>query len=166
MIVVAPFPVKYARAWVKRVHRRLPDLTGAMWCIGAWVQGEMRGLAVVGRPNARMLDVAAGEPINTLQVLRVAVVEGTPNACSRLYGACSRSAKGMGASGLFTYIHDDESGISLKASGWIEDRLTDGGEWTRPSRQRRLALEAGSKRRFWAPWSLAALRVSPPATEG
>jgi len=88
-----------------------------------------------------------------LCVLRVAAMEGYPNACSMLYGACSRAAKAMGADRLVTYTHGDEHGTSLKASGWIDDGFTDGGEYTRPSRQRKLAIDPHPKRRWLAPWS-------------
>jgi hypothetical protein len=156
MIVLGPYPVKYAREWICRVHRRIPELTGAMWCVGLWVDGEMRGLAVVGRPNARKLDVAARQRIPVLCVLRVAVIEGTRNGCSALYGACSKAAKAQGAEGLCTYIHDDEPGTSLRAAGWVQDAApTSGGEHDRPSRKRKPALDAKPKWRWWAPWSKA-----------
>lgn len=153
-IITGPYPVKYAKAWIETVHRRIPALTGAMWAIGLWDGAEMRGLAVVGRP-ARMLDVPARTRIPVLDVLRVAVVEGTPNGCSALYGACSRVARDMGADGILTYIHSDETGVSLKAAGWVQDRATEGGEWSRKSRPRKGALDALPKWRWWAPWSKA-----------
>lgn len=145
-----PYPVKHALPFCERVHRRLPKLQGAMWAIGCFLGDDLRGVAIVGRPTARMLDDG-----RRLQVLRVAVIEGTRNACSMLYGASSRAAKAMGAVSCFTYIHDDESGVSLRAAGWIEDTNFEsaGGEWTRPSRERPKTVEPGAKRRFWAPWS-------------
>lgn len=144
-----PYPVKRALPFVRAVHRRLPKILGGMWSVALQQAAEIRGVAVVGRPNARLMD--DGE---RLQVLRVAVIVGTPNGCSMLYGACSRAARAMGASDLFTYIHDDESGVSLKASGWIEDTEfeSDGGLWGRAGRERQ-TVEPGGKRRFWAPWS-------------
>jgi len=77
------------------------------------------------------------------------------NGCSMLYGACARTARDMGADDLFTYIHQDESGVSLKAAGWIEDTKfrSDGGQWSTPSRPRKETVESGPKRRFFAPWS-------------
>lgn len=157
-MITGPYPVKYAKAWIESVHRRIPTLTGAMWCVGLWVGDDMRGLAVVGRPSARPLDVPARTRIPVLEVLRVAVVEGTRNGCSALYGACGRSARDMGADGILTYIHDDETGVSLRAAGWVEDRTTEGGEWGREGRQRKLALDANPKRRWWAAWSKAVRR--------
>ena len=154
------YPVKYARQWVESVHRRIPVLTGAMWCLGLWDGPVMRGLAVVGRPSARMLDVAARERIGTVEVLRVAVIEGTPNGCSMLYGGCARAGRAMGLDGMLTYIHDDETGVSLRAAGWVRDGNTDGGEWSRPSRQRSLVLDAKPKTRWWAAWSDAVKPVA------
>lgn len=145
-----PYPIKRALPFVRAVHRRLPALQGGMWSVAIHAEGEVRGVAVVGRPNARRLDNG-----HRLQVLRVAVIVGTPNGCSMLYGSCSRAARSMGSTDLFTYIHDDESGISLKAAGWVEDCdfESDGGEWSRASRPRKETQEPGHKRRFWAPWS-------------
>lgn len=148
------YPVKYARAWVQSVHRRIPALTGAMWCIGLWDGDEMRGLAVVARPSARTQDVAARQRIGTVEVVRVAVVEGTPNGCSMLYGACARAGKAMGLDNMKTSIHLDEPGTSLVAAGWIKDpEPTEGGEWSRPSRARAKALDSAPKWVWWAPWS-------------
>lgn len=169
MMTIGPYPVKYAREWVTRVHRRIPRLTGAMWCIGLWVDDDMRGLAVVGRPSARKLDVPARTRIRVQEVIRVAAVEApklpnghAPSYCSKLYGACLRAGRDMGLEGMLTYIHDDEDGVSLRAAGWIPDKTTDGGEWSRPSRGRQLALDAKPKQRWWAPWSKAVSTEEAP----
>jgi len=157
-MLIGPYPVKYAHEWNAETHRRLKKLTGAMWCIGLWDGPTMRGLAVVGRP-CRMLDAPARTRIPVLEVIRVAVVEGTKNGCSTLYGACSRAGRDMGLDGMLTYIHDDETGVSLRAAGWVHDVTTDGGEWDRPSRQRQLVTDNKPKKRWWAAWSKA---VQPP----
>src|ERR1019366_2195690 len=147
------YPIKYARQWVQSVHRRIPELTGAMWCLGLWDGAEMRGLAVVGRPSARTLDVPARQRIGTVEVVRVAVIEGTPNGCSMLYGGCARAGRAMGLDGMLTYIHDDETGVSRPAAGGVKARATDGGEWPRPSRERKRVLDSKPKTRWWAAWS-------------
>ena len=154
-LVTGAYPVKYAREWVESVHRRIPEMVGAMWCIGLWRGREMRGLAVVGRPSARMLGAPARTRVPLLEVLRVAVVEDTHNGCSTLYGACARAARGMGVDGILTYIHSDEPGTSLRAAGWVTDGSTGGGEWARDGRQRKIALDGKPKIRWWAAWSLA-----------
>lgn len=142
-----PCTVKAALPFVRKVHRRLPRLQGALWAIAVLDGEQTVGVAVVGHP-ARLL------MMDTLAVLRVAVIEGNANACSMLYGACSRAAKAMGAENLVTYTHEDEHGSSLKAANWIEGGETNGGEWIRESGpQRSLAVDPLPKRRWWAPWS-------------
>lgn len=156
-----PLTVKAAIRFCKKVHRRLPDLQGAMWAIGV-DRTTLVGVALVGRPTARELDDTL-----CLQVLRVAVLpgdaapDGNKGACSKLYAACSRAALAMGASDLITYIHHDEPGTSLKAAGWIEDKDWEsrGGQWDRPSRPRQLSLESGKKVRWLAPWSAMAVEL-------
>lgn len=142
-----PWTVKQALPFIRRVHRRLPAIQGALWAVRVVLGGETVGCAVVARP-ARQWDDGT-----TLTVARVAVIEGHPNACSMLYGACSRAAKAMGALNLVTYTHADEAGTSLKAAGWIYAGQTDGGEHDRPSRSRKPAVDALPKHRWFAPWS-------------
>ncbi len=146
-LTLRPCTVKHAIKWIGNVHRKLPKLQGAMWAIRVLRDEKMVGVAAVGHP-ARMLAEKGA-----LCVLRVAVVEGQPNACSMLYGACARAARAMGATALVTYTHQGEPGTSLRASGWIDGGLTDGGEWDRPSRRRQRALFPDPKRRWWTPWS-------------
>lgn len=83
-----PCTIKTALPFVARVHRRLPKLQGALWAIAVHREAEMVGVAVVGHPARLLMS-------DTLAVLRCAVVDGVPNACSMLYGACSRAAKGF-----------------------------------------------------------------------
>lgn len=151
-----PYPLKRAVPFCRRIHRKLHRLQGGMWSVAIQEGIEVRGVGIVGRPNARMLDDGF-----KLQVIRVAVLEGTPNGCSMLYGACSRAARGMGATDLLTYLAHDESGVSLKAAGWVEDVNCpcEGGEWNCRSRPRRPAEQPGKKRRWWAPWSQTAQKL-------
>jgi len=139
--------MKKAKSWVYNTHRRLKNIQGGLFAIQVLSNGRTVGCAIVGHA-ARMLAKR-----DILCVLRVAVLEGHKNACSMLYGACSRATKAMGARGLVTYIHQDEPGTSLKAAGWIYGGLTDGGEHDRPSRPRQKALFPEPKKRWWAPWS-------------
>jgi hypothetical protein len=146
---VRPWTVKQGKPWVQRVHRHLPSINGAKWCVRAQRGGEVVGAALVG-PAARLL----GQ--DTLEVLRVAVLADQPHVCSLLYGACSRAARAMGAENLVTYTLLDEPGTSLKAAGWKYGGVTDGGEWNRPSRPRAKVRDSRPKHRWWAPWSYRA----------
>lgn len=160
MLSLRPYTVKRALPFVAQVHRRLPKVQGAMWAVSVWAHGEVVGVALVGHPARELMKD------HTLAVLRVAVLEGYKNACSMLYGACSRAARAMGADNLVTYTHEDETGVSLKAAGWIYGGLTDGGEHSRPSRQRAAAVDPKPKHRWWAPWSKrAALLTVPEASK-
>jgi len=148
---LAPCTIKQAIPFVALVHRRLPKVQGGMWAVQVVLGDETRGVAIVGNPPGAWADYS-------LAVLRCAVVEGTPNACSMLYGACSRSAKAQGADNLVTYTHATEHGSSLRAAGWVHGGMTRGGEHSRESRPRALAIDPLPKNRWWAPWSA---RVRP-----
>jgi hypothetical protein len=119
-----------------------------MWAVQVLRDGETVGVAMVGHPARKLAERGA------LCVLRVAVIEGIPNACSMLYGACARAAKAMGAASLVTYTHQDEPGTSLRAAGWLYGGQTDGGEWVREGRTSQQALFPDPKHRWWAPWSM------------
>ena len=153
-----PWTVKKGKPWCKLVNRRLPKVTGALWCVRVDAvnpvgKDEVVGVALVGNPVGAWAD-------ETLSVLRVAVIEGHRNACSMLYGACSKMARASGADNLVTYTHGNEHGGSLKAAGWIDGGLTDGGEHSRQMRLRAPAIDPLPKRRWWAPWSVRAQELS------
>lgn len=163
-----PTTIKAAIAWTARVHRRLPSVRGGMWAIAVERDGRRVGIAVVSRPKARR-GQGEGERVGLrLEVSRVAVLEGDASAsgnkgaCSKLYGACAATAKAAGAEDLFTSIHLDEHGTSLRAAGWVEAYVTDGGEWDRDARPRKPAADPLPKRVFFAPWS-AYLRAKAKA---
>ena len=171
MMRTAPYPIKHAVRFVEQTHRRLKHAHDRMWAISLWVSGELKGVALVGRPKARKLAVDQNgapwpPPYDRLEIVRVAVKDGIPNGCSMLYGACSRAARDMGALDLLTYTDEDETGISLRAAGWIPDiGLFGGGQASRPSRPRSLRTEkeAQRRRRWWAPWSQYLKKIQPPA---
>ena len=85
--------------------------------------GLVRGVAIVGRPVARLLDDG-----KTMEVNRVAT-DGCFNACSMLYGAAWRVVKAQGYQRLVTYTLPEEGGTSLKASGWTNVGLAGGTPW-------------------------------------
>lgn len=134
------------------VHRRLPSIQGAMWCVSVREGEEIVGIALVGHPSQEQTT----DEYDHLRVLRVAVKEGHKNACSMLYGACWRAARAMGVTSMDTFTHLDEPGTSLRASGWTEGGFTAGGEHSRNGRPRKPQVDAAPKRRWWAPGSLKA----------
>lgn len=130
-LTIAPCTQLEAKAFVKRVHRHHKPPLGCKFSLAvADEAGAVRGVAMVGRPVARMLDDGW-----TVEVLRVAT-DGCPNACSALYGASWRAAKALGYRRLITYTLDTEPGTSLVAAGWKLIGQAGGGSWSRVSRPR------------------------------
>ena len=112
-----------ANDYVRERHRHHKPSTGHKFSIGLSVDTELVGVAICGRPVARGSDDGL-----TLEVSRLCT-DGTSNACSKLYGACARIAKEMGYKKIQTYVLQSEPGTSLKASGWIMEAITAGGQW-------------------------------------
>ena len=142
---VAPISMAEARRWLSVEHRHLrTGLTG--WLFGVQIlddQGFRIGVACAGRPKARALQDG-----RTIEITRVAVREGNPNACSFSYGALRRAAVALGYTRVVTYTLPEEGGASLRAAGFVEDGRTKGGEWDCPSRSRRPAERADRKVRW------------------
>lgn len=109
-------PITFAAAaeYVADHHRHHPDATGHKFSIGVATipDGELVGVAIVGRPVARHFDDG-----RTLEVNRVCTA-GHPNANSMLYGATARAAFALGYTRLVTYTEASETGASLRAAGW------------------------------------------------
>jgi hypothetical protein len=127
-------PVSFADAcgFVVMWHRHHQPPIGHKFSIGvADQEGVLRGVAMVGRPVARMYDDGL-----TLEVNRSAT-DGTPNANSMLYAAAWRTTKGLGYGRLVTYTQAGETGASLRAAGWrvVAERHARKG-WDAPSRPR------------------------------
>lgn len=132
-LTVVPLTLRQAQAFVGQEHRHHPPTSAHKFSIGVEDEdGQLRGVAVAGRPVARMLS-----PYGVLEVLRVAT-DGCDNACSALYGAVARIAKEMGYErhNVITYTLASEPGTSLNAAGWWRDAESGGGTWDRPSRGR------------------------------
>jgi len=127
---IRPCELRDANTFIERLHRHHKRVVGHRFSISAWHESRMVGVAVLGRPVARMTDQA-----NVLEVTRLCT-DGTRNACSALYSAAARAARAIGYEKIQTFILDSESGVSLKASGWKRGPDSAGGAWSRPSRGR------------------------------
>jgi hypothetical protein len=142
---VIPFTLERANEVVARLHRHHKPVVGHRFSIGAWDYGKCMivGAAIVGRPIARKVD-----QYFQCEVTRL-VTDGTPNACSFLYGACARIAREMGFEKIHTKILESEPGTSLKASGWKLVGISEGGDWNRPSRGNRRVDQPMCKKKCW-----------------
>lgn len=119
-----------ANDFVAQHHRHHKPVVGHLFSLGAMLGEQLVGVAIVGRPVARMRDDGL-----TAEVTRLCT-DGTRNACSFLYGASARAAFALGFRRIGTYILASEDGITLKAAGWRLIGQTKGGSWSRPSRER------------------------------
>lgn len=135
-LTAVPVTYRDACAWIRRHHRHHPPSRGQVFAIGCAVVGEggevgeVVGVATAGRPVSRHL--ADGW---TLEVNRVAT-DGTPNACSFLYGAVRRAGRAMGYRRFVTYTLPEEGGASLRGSGWQVVHRTRAESWDRAPRPR------------------------------
>lgn len=128
---IVPLPLDEANAFVRQHHRHHQPVVGHKFSLGvADEAGEVRGVAIVGRPVARGRDDGL-----TLEVTRLAT-DGCANACSALYAAAWRAARALGYRRLGTYILASEPGTSLRAAGWRIVHEVTGRSWDCASRPR------------------------------
>lgn len=133
---VVPITLKEANAFVLSFHRHNGPTQGGLFALAADHDGELVGVAIVGRPLARLMDDGF-----TAEVTRVCTVEHAPKgACSFLYGRAWRVWQAMGGSRMITYTLTTESGASLRGAGWkVMGETTarrEGQAWTGPGRDR------------------------------
>ena len=111
---VIPLTFKQASEFVAKYHRHNKPPTGCKFCIGVEENGVLEGVAQCGRPVARALDDGL-----TLEINRTCT-NGKKNSNSMLYGACRAIAKAMGYKRVVTYTQSNETGASLRATGFIK----------------------------------------------
>lgn len=130
MIYLTPISIKEANTFVAAHHRHHRPVRGAKFAVAVRDDAAIRGVLIAGRPVARAADDGA-----TLEVVRCCT-DGAANAPSLLYGAARRAAAAMGYTKVITYTLPEEGGASLRAAGYVIDKTTRGGSWSRPSRAR------------------------------
>lgn len=134
-MIIVPLKLKEANEFVRNFHRHNRPVVGHVFSIGASDGSKLVGVAICGRPVARMLDDGV-----TLEVLRLCVVDNSPKgSCSFLYSRAWRAASSLGWNKLITYTLRSESGASLRGANWKCVGITPGAKqgkgWTnRPGR--------------------------------
>ena len=127
---IVPIKQDEAKAFINQNHRHHKAPVGSIFQVAAAKDGQIVGVAMVGRPVARTLDNGW-----TLEVNRLCT-DGTKNACSMLYSASWRVSKNLGYKKLITYILSEENGASLRASNWKCIGEAGGGGWNCKNRPR------------------------------
>jgi hypothetical protein len=130
MLEIVPCSISDAIEFIHQYHRTHRPPEGGYFACAAADGERVCGVAIVGRPNARVLQDGF-----TADVTHTAT-DGTKNACSILYAACWRAARALGYRRMGTYILANEPGTSLRAAGWKELYRVKGRSWDCPSRPR------------------------------
>jgi hypothetical protein len=134
---IKPIELKDANAFIALHHRHHKPVQGHRFSISVWNDKQLVGVAIVGRPVAR------------LAVTRLCT-DGTKNACSMLYSAAARVGKELGYKRIQTYILASEPGTSLKATGWKDEGEAGGGQWRHTDGKPRRTDQPTEKKRRWA----------------
>ena len=147
-MIVVPVFLEEANAFVVSFHRHSKPVTGARFAIGAQDNtGELWGVAIVGRPVARMMQDGF-----TAEVTRCCVrPDGPRNVPSFLYGRCWRIWQAMGGRRMITYTLATESGASLRGAGWklIGEVRPSKRPWEGPDRERQWQPVYGQLKFRW-----------------
>ncbi len=139
-----PATLKQANEMVAKLHRHHKPVIGHRFSIGCEdANGNEHGMAIVGRPVARMTDQNRVAEVTRL------VTDGTPHVCSMLYAACARAADAMGYNIIQTAILENELGTSLKAAGWHFDHMTKADTWVRKCRPNRRTDQPMCAKAIW-----------------
>lgn len=118
-LVCRPITQRAAFAWVGREHKHLPPPAG------------QNGLTA---EVSRAASPKTHEPV--------------PHAASKALAAITRAALALGYTRLVSYTREDEKGTTYRAAGWRPTAIVDGGEWSRPSRSRKAAVQPCRKVRW------------------
>lgn len=158
-LVCRPITRDEAFAWVRAHHRHLPPPAGWLFGVAVECDGEVVHVAILGRPTARALQDG-----RTAEVTRAASpAASTPHAASKALAALARAALALGFVRLVSYTRDDERGTTYRAAGWRPVAVTDGGEWSCPSRPRAAAAQPCRKVRWeYGPRAAPAIEVLLP----
>ncbi len=123
-----PVTLKLCQQFIARHHRHNNAPRGWKFGVGVFAGNELVGVGVASRPVARSLDDGL-----TIEISRTCTT-GVRNANSKLYGALCRAAAALGYVRAVTYTQHDETGSSLKATGWVRDKeLPARGSWAQHS---------------------------------
>jgi hypothetical protein len=145
---VVPLILRDANDFVEKWHRHSARTSndGGKFAIGLEHQGQLVGVAIVGRPVARLLQVPGAA-----ELLRLCTSPAAPKGSgSKLYSRAKRIWQLMGGNTLHTYTLKHESGSTMRGAGIHEAAAeVDGRQWDTPSRRRRDRTVAGHDKLRW-----------------
>ena len=141
-LTLRPISFRAACAFIKREHSHLSPPQGWLCGVAVYDGDRLCCVATMGRPSARKLDDGI-----TCEITRVAS-DRTPHCASKAIAALTRAAFALGYTKVVSYTRADEEGTCYMAAGWTAVATSKGGEWTRPSRERKSAEQPCLKVRW------------------
>lgn len=146
---LAPCTVSAAKRQVKAWHRHLKNIQGGLFAAQVIYGQRCVGVAIFGNPARVWQGTGRGV------ISRVAAPENLPPVgnhaspvCTMLYGSLCRAAKALGYREAWTYTLPEESGVSLRAAGFVDMGISPGGDYCCPSRARKPSVRPEPKRRW------------------
>jgi hypothetical protein len=143
-----PISLREANDFVASYHRHSGRTSrdGGRFAIGVSDGEQLWGVAIVGRPLARLMQDGW-----TAECLRVCVKPAAPKgSCSFLYGRCWRIWQQMGGKRMITYTLPSEGGATLRGAGWkIAGEVRPSKGWSRADRSRRWQPLYGQSKLRW-----------------
>lgn len=146
-MVLIPVTIREANAFVENFHRHNAPVQGARFALGASTADGLIGVAIVGRPLARMLQDGL-----TAELLRTCTRPEAPRgAVSFLASRAWRAWQAMGGTRMVTYTLAEESGASMRGAGWklIGDVKNTRAGWSRDHRARDWQPIYGQQKLRW-----------------
>lgn len=131
---LVPVTLTDAKKFIGRHHDHNDAPLSWKFGTGIAVDGELVGVAMVGRPSGRGLD-----QYFSVEVTRVCLSEKGlyRNAASMLYGAACRMAAAGGYRVAYTYTLEEEDAASVRAAGFVlDEELSARESWSTASRPR------------------------------
>src|SRR6266581_142807 len=126
MITLRPLERDEANARIVAWHRHHKPVQCHKFAVGAFVNSELVGVAIVGRPSAPALQDGI-----TFELTRLATpANAVPHVASKLIAACWRSANAIGVTRMVSYTRADEKGTCYLAAGWKPVKNVRAEEWT------------------------------------
>lgn len=134
---IVPLVLREANNFVEQWHRHSSRTSndGGKYAIGLEHEGELVGVAIVGRPVARLLQIEGAA-----ELLRLCVSPTAPKgANSKLYSRAKRIWQLMGGTKFHTYTLTTEGRESMRGAGLKEPEAeVPPQQWDRKARPRDL----------------------------
>ena len=149
MLRIVPITLREANDFVEAHHRHSARTSndGGKYAIGPRHHDQLVGVAIVGRPIARMLQDGG-----TAELLRLCTSPEAPKGSgSKLYSRAKRIWQLMGGVRFVTYTLTSEGGETMRGVGFSDDQAVPvpAAKWSRPSRERKSRpIEALDKQRW------------------